>query len=214
MREDLCVLLFGRIDRMETRTLADGRRNIRLIDYKTGKVPRLQRLFNDLQLVCYQLGLVFPEDGPRGAEALAGMPSIGQSMLFHVEAKSSPAESHAPEGIYQPPLFTGGSLNAEAFIPRYHYSQPTALFDMPMLSDDHRPDEVGSQAWEQYTALAGTQALWSLTMIARVFYAAAASRSLRLEAHPQPSHIDYCRLKDVCPACAGRMDTVFEMRQA
>lgn len=214
MREDLCVRLFGRIDRMETRTLADGRRNIRLIDYKTGKVPRLQRLFNDLQLVCYQLGLVFPEDGPRGAEALAGMPSIGQSMLFHVEAKSSPAESHAPEGIYQPPLFTGGSLNAEAFIPRYHYSQPTALFDMPMLSDDHRPDEVGSQAWEQYTALAGTQALWSLTMIARVFYAAAASRSLRLEAHPQPSHIDYCRLKDVCPACAGRMDTVFEMRQA
>ena len=55
---------------METRVLADGGECIRLIDYKTGRTPTVKQIFNDLQLVCYQLGLVFPEDGPRGAKHL------------------------------------------------------------------------------------------------------------------------------------------------
>ena len=63
MDEHLTVRLSGRIDRMETRVLADGGECIRLIDYKTGRTPTVKQIFNDLQLVCYQLGLVFPEDG-------------------------------------------------------------------------------------------------------------------------------------------------------
>lgn len=70
MDEHLTVRLSGRIDRMETRVLADGGECIRLIDYKTGRTPTVKQIFNDLQLVCYQLGLVFPEDGPRGARHL------------------------------------------------------------------------------------------------------------------------------------------------
>ena len=70
MDEHLTVRLSGRIDRMETRVLADGGECIRLIDYKTGRTPTVKQIFNDLQLVCYQLGLVFPEDGPRGAKHL------------------------------------------------------------------------------------------------------------------------------------------------
>ncbi len=87
MDEHLTVRLSGRIDRMETRVLADGGECIRLIDYKTGRTPTVKQIFNDLQLVCYQLGLVFPEDGPRGAKALAAMPHISQSVLFHVRAE-------------------------------------------------------------------------------------------------------------------------------
>ena len=51
-------------------------------------------------------------------------------------------------------------------------------------------------------------------MIARVFYAAAASRSSIINAHPQATHVAYCRMTGVCPACAGKLDTVFETRQA
>ena len=40
---------------------------------------------------------------------------------------------------------------------------------------------MSAEAWAQFAALAGTQTLWSLTMIARVFYAAAASRSAIIE---------------------------------
>lgn len=106
MDEHLTVRLSGRIDRMETRVLADGGECIRLIDYKTGRTPTVKQIFNDLQLVCYQLGLVFPEDGPRGAKALAAMPHISQSVLFHVGQNAAPARSYAPEGAFQPPLFT------------------------------------------------------------------------------------------------------------
>ncbi len=133
MDEHLTVRLSGRIDRMETRVLADGGECIRLIDYKTGRTPTVKQIFNDLQLVCYQLGLVFPEDGPRGAKALAAMPHISQSALFHVGQNAAPARSYAPEGAFQPPLFTDGSLNAEPFTPRYWYKDPNRFFDIPAI---------------------------------------------------------------------------------
>ena len=80
MSDRLTVRLSGRIDRLEHRRTADGREQVRLIDYKTGKVPNGRSLFSDLQLVCYQLGLAFPEhDGKRGAQAIATMPDITQS---------------------------------------------------------------------------------------------------------------------------------------
>ena len=219
MRDDLTVRLSGRIDRKETRTDAQGRTLSRLIDYKTGQVPSTRQRFNDLQLVCYQLGLVFPESSPsgtgvglRGNDALRHAPRIAQSGLFHVEAHGAPAQSYAPEGLFQPPLFTDGSLNAEPFTPRSHYPDPGKLMDVPALGGE-APEDMDPQVWERFTALNGTQTLWSLTMIARVFYAAAASRSERLTAHPSEQHLAYCRMRTICPACAGGVDTVFETRQ-
>ena len=80
MSEYLTVRLTGRIDRLERREMADGTQQVRLIDYKTGVSPTGEGLFNDLQLVCYQLGLVFPEEsGMRGAQAVANAPNITQA---------------------------------------------------------------------------------------------------------------------------------------
>ncbi|MBT1174527.1 PD-(D/E)XK nuclease family protein [Bifidobacterium sp. LC6] len=214
MSEDLTVRLSGRMDRVEQRVLADGSSNIRLIDYKTGALPNGKQVFNDLQLVCYQLGLVFPEHGPRGAAALRKAPNIGQSELFHVAEKETPADNHAPEGAFQPPLFVDGSLNAEPFTQRFWFSTADKFLDLPGILPEQQPDNVSDEAWQQFLSLAGTQAMWSLTMIARVFYAAAASRSATLDAHPQSAHVEHCRMKNVCPACAGQVDTVFETRQA
>ena len=147
MDEHLTVRLSGRIDRMETRVLADGGECICLIDYKTGRTPTVKQIFNDLQLVCYQLGLVFPEDGPRGAKALAAMPHISQSVLFHVGQNAAPARSYAPEGAFQPPLFTDGSLNAEPFTPRYWYKDPNRFFDIPAIDPATPPEGVSAEAW-------------------------------------------------------------------
>lgn len=213
MHERLAVRLTGRMDRVEHRTMADGGERIRLIDYKTGQVPSVKAVFNDLQLVCYQLGLAFPEGGERGATALSIMPRIAQSALFHVGHNAAPAQSRGAESLYQPPLFAGGSLNDGAFAARYYYKDPAKLTDIPEL-DERPPRGVRESVWRRFLELRGTQAVWALTMISRVFYAAAASRSRRLIAHPQPSHVEACRLKESCPACAGQVDTVFETRQA
>nr|WP_241216998.1 PD-(D/E)XK nuclease family protein [Bifidobacterium goeldii] len=213
MSDDLTIRLAGRIDRMETRRMADGSQSIRLIDYKTGKTPSPIAVFNDLQLVCYQLGLAFPEGGPRGVAALTTLPQIAQSALFHVANNDAPAKSYGQESVYQPALFANGSLNAAGFTPRYYYKELGKLTDIPQL-DSNPPQGVSSQAWQQFLGLRGTQAVWALTMIARVFYAAAASRSAMLETHPQPAHRRFCRMKASCPACAGQIDTVFEVRQA
>nr|WP_239647769.1 PD-(D/E)XK nuclease family protein [Bifidobacterium callitrichos] len=233
MRDDLIVRLAGRIDRKEIRTLPDGGTRVRLIDYKTGQLPAVSQIVNDLQLVCYQLGLTFPERpaasgqsqskggsfGPRGAEALAIAPEIGQSALFHVEHKSAPAHSRAPEGLHQPALFTSGSLNAHAYTPRSYFPNPAKILDMPAIALDPsaRPEglaNVDDAQWAAFASLNGTQALWSLTMIARVFYTAVASRCEHLMAHPTANHLKHCRMGAVCPACAGRIDTVIETRQA
>ncbi|NMM93773.1 PD-(D/E)XK nuclease family protein [Bifidobacterium oedipodis] len=217
MSDDLEVRLSGRIDRLEKRVLADGRSNMRLIDYKTGKTPTVPQIVNDLQLVCYQLGLTFPEGKPRGAQALAKAPNIGQSALFHVAEHAAPATSWETESLFQPPLFTDGTLNAQAFTARFRYKNPDSLFDMPVPDANNVPEGVSAQAWQQFAALAGTQTLWSLTMIARVFYAAAASRSATLTAHPTAVHVKGCskrQISQVCPACGGQIDTVFETRQA
>ncbi|MCI1833102.1 MAG: PD-(D/E)XK nuclease family protein [Bifidobacterium sp.] len=213
MSEDIVIRLSGRIDREEIRTLPDGSSRIRLVDYKTGRVPPIRQIVNDLQLVCYQLGLDFPQDGGDPAVPGTGMPLIAQSVLFHVSEKNAPAESYGAEGLFQPPLMVDGHLNDSVFTARYHYSSMAALLDAPVLPED-APEGVDPHAWGQFLALRGTQAVWALTMISRVFYAAAASRSAHLIAHPQPSHLRYCRMTAACPACAGHSDTVFEVRQA
>ena len=216
MSEYLTVRLTGRIDRLERREMADGTQQVRLIDYKTGVSPTGEGLFNDLQLVCYQLGLVFPEEsGMRGAQAVANAPNITQSALFHVAKHAYPAPygDTAAESHMQQALFANGSLNTGEFIPRYYVKKLDKDFH-DGLDDMLPPLEVSDEHWNEFLGLRGTMAVWSLTMIARVFYAAAASRANEITARPTTEHVKYCRNTTICPACAGEQNTVFERRTA
>lgn len=212
MRNDLVVRLSGRIDRLEHRRSTDGMETIRLIDYKTGQQRTAEYMANDLQLVCYQLGLAFPDNGHHDRRQPSDA-RITQSELFYVGHYAAPAFSHAPESAFQPPLFINGSLNDESFVVRSYYKDAASVLDVPDLPPD-APVGVRAETWERLLKLRGTQAVWALTMIARVFYAAAASRSQTLTAHPTSVHLEHCGMKQVCPACAGQVDTVFETRQA
>lgn len=206
MSGDLVVRLTGRIDREETRVLADGTHVARLIDYKTGRRHSGSDNFNDLQLVCYQLSRMFPEEGEP-----AGMP-IAQSTLFDVQEAPAPAMRGAnAETYFQEPLFRDGAINAHAFTKRPYVTAVGKLFTLDL--PDEAPAGVPHEAWRQFMALRGTVAVWALTMIARVFYTAAASRSVQIEAHPTAAHAAHCRLTALCPACNGRISTVFETRE-
>lgn len=216
MSEHLTVRLTGRIDRVERRDMADGTQQVRLIDYKTGASPNGEGLFNDLQLVCYQLGLVFPEgSGLHGAQAVAAAPNITQSVLFHVTKHAFPAPygNTAAESHMQQALFANGSLNTGAFVPRYYIKKLDKDFQ-DGLDEMLPPMEVSDEHWSEFVGLRNTMAVWSLTMIARVFYAAAASRANEITARPTSEHMKYCRNTAVCPACAGEQNTVFERRTA
>lgn len=216
MSEHLTVRLTGRIDRVERRDMADGTQQVRLIDYKTGTSPNGEGLFNDLQLVCYQLGLVFPEGSDlHGAQAVAAAPNITQSALFHVTKHAFPAPygNTAAESHMQQALFANGSLNTGAFVPRYYIKKLDKDFQ-DGLDEMLPPMEVSDEHWNEFVGLRNTMAVWSLTMIARVFYAAAASRASEITARPTSEHMKYCRNTAVCPACAGEQNTVFERRTA
>lgn len=211
MCDDLTIRLSGRIDRLEHRRYGDGREAVRLIDYKTGRKYGTAQIFNDLQLVCYQLGLAFPED--RGCVGPSPrMPYIAQSGLFFVREDDGPSRSFEVESLHQPALLRNGAWNTEPFAGRYHYKDPKYL-EIPELPETP-PAGVRAAAWNQIIRLRGTQTLWALTMAARVFYAAAASRSSLLIAHPTPDHVKRCRMTTSCPACAGELNTVYETRQA
>ena len=220
MGDDLTIRLTGRIDRLEHRLTADGKSQVRLIDYKTGQVPDKSLQFSDLQLVCYQLGLAFPETGrphggPDGSARNTRMPDITQSALFHVMHHSAPAPrgTQGDEAYHQQALFSNGSLNTGGFVRRAYVTSLGSVFQ-DGLDDAEKPQEVGGEHWLQFLGLRSTMAVWSLTMISRVFYAAAASRAVRITARPTAEHVGYCRCKDVCPACAGELNTVFERRTA
>lgn len=209
--DDLTIRLSGRIDRLEHRRYQDGREAVRLIDYKTGRKYAITQIFNDLQLVCYQLGLAFPED--RGCVGPSPrMPYIAQSGLFFVREDDGPSHSREVESLHQPALLRNGAWNTEPFTLRYYFKDPQYL-EIPELPETP-PAGVRAAAWDQIVRLRGSQTLWALTMVARVFYAAAASRSSLLIAHPTPDHVKHCRMKASCPACAGELNTVYETRQA
>ena len=208
--DDLTIRLSGRIDRLEHRRYQDGREAVRLIDYKTGRKYAITQIFNDLQLVCYQLGLAFPED--RGCVGPSPrMPYIAQSGLFFVREDDGPSRSREVESLHQPALLRNGAWNTEPFTLRYYFKDPQYL-EIPELPETP-PTGVRAAAWDQIVRLRGSQTLWALTMVARVFYAAAASRSSLLIAHPTPDHVKHCRMKASCPACAGELNTVYETRQ-
>ena len=212
MDERMTIRLSARIDRKETRRLSDGREAIRIVDYKTGRSPGAKAMFNDLQLVCYQLGLTFPQGGVRGIQALTRAPWIEQNSLFYVASDNVAAKFYGPEGASQPALFVDGRLNDHAFTVRSHAKTLSTFFDASAMLAS-RPDGVREQTWNQLVALRGTQAVWALTMIARVFYAGAVLRSTWLVAHPDSNHAKGCTNR-LCPACQGKIDTVFETRKA
>lgn len=211
---DLRVRIQGRIDRMELRKLNDNTQQIRLIDYKTGKVPKTQQVFNDLQLICYQLGIVFCSENNKDYEQLLKLKhtKIARSALFHVVYKDSPAQDNGvAENICQPSLFDeDGSLSASEIISRYRYSNNNRLYDLPSIDEQNPAQGVSQSAWADFVKLP-MRAKWSLMMISRVFFAAAAVKSTSFAVEPKADHKNYCRCLDVCPACAEKVDTVYEV---
>ena len=181
------VRLTGRIDRLEVRSLPEGIR-LRLVDYKTGRVPYTQgQLFNDLQLVCYQLGLAFPPTPGSSPEAAAawslpqapdlerteGM-KLSQSLLLQLQAPPKDAQTglRREEMAYQPPLFERDRLVTIAQ-PRTGMPSPLKSKAEPADLPDQVPPGVDADLWGMVgAARVSSQAVWGLTMIARVFFAA------------------------------------------
>ena len=181
------VRLTGRIDRLEVRSLPEGIR-LRLVDYKTGRVPYTQgQLFNDLQLVCYQLGLAFPPTPGSSPEAAAawslpqapdlerteGM-KLSQSLLLQLQAPPKDAQTglRREEMAYQPPLFERDRLVTIAQ-PRTGMPSPLKSKAEPADLPDQVPPGVDADLWGMVRAArVSSQAVWGLTMIARVFFAA------------------------------------------
>ena len=181
------VRLTGRIDRLEVRSLPEGIR-LRLVDYKTGRVPYTQgQLFNDLQLVCYQLGLAFPptpgsspEVGAAWSlpqapdlERTAGM-KLSQSLLLQLQTPPKDAQTglRREEMAYQPPLFERDRLVTIAQ-PRTGMPSPLKSKAEPADLSEQIPPGVDADLWGMVRAArVSSQAVWGLTMIARVFFAA------------------------------------------
>ena len=181
------VRLTGRIDRLEVRSLPEGIR-LRLVDYKTGRVPYTQgQLFNDLQLVCYQLGLAFPPTPGSSPEVGAawslpqapdlerteGM-KLSQSLLLQLQAPPKDAQTglRREEMAYQPPLFERDRLVTVAQ-PRTGMPSPLKSKAEPTDLPDQVPPGVDADLWAMVRAArVSSQAVWGLTMIARVFFAA------------------------------------------
>ena len=181
------VRLTGRIDRLEVRSLPEGIR-LRLVDYKTGRVPYTQgQLFNDLQLVCYQLGLAFPPTPGSSPEvgaawSLSQAPDLertesmrlSQSLLLQLQAPPKDAQTglRREEMAYQPPLFEGDRLVTVAQ-PRTGMPSPLKSKAEPADLPDQVPPGVDADLWAMVRAArVSSQAVWGLTMIARVFFAA------------------------------------------
>ena len=181
------VRLTGRIDRLEVRSLPEGIR-LRLVDYKTGRVPYTQgQLFNDLQLVCYQLGLAFPPTPGSSPEvgaawSLSQAPDLertegmklSQSLLLQLQAPPKDAQTglRREEMAYQPPLFERDRLVTVAQ-PRTGMPSPLKSKAEPTDLPDQVPPGVDADLWAMVRAArVSSQAVWGLTMIARVFFAA------------------------------------------
>ena len=181
------VRLTGRIDRLEVRSLPEGIR-LRLVDYKTGRVPYTQgQLFNDLQLVCYQLGLAFPPTPGSSPEVGAawslpqapdlerteGM-KLSQSLLLQLQTppKDEQTGLRREEMAYQPPLFERDRLVTVAQ-PRTGMPSPLKSKAEPADLSEQVPPGVDADLWAMVRASrVSSQAVWGLTMIARVFFAA------------------------------------------
>lgn len=221
------VYLHGSVDRIERRKLADSE-TLRIIDYKTGKMPTAKGFIGDLQLICYQLGLVFADENVLDPSSQQPMPPISASMLFHTTAgfdymgaKSLdyPAQMrNIAEYAYQPTMIENGMLNATLLHTRKWVSGSAVdFFDVVELPES-QPSDMSDRAWNAWKRLMqeGDEqelscAIWSLTMIARVMYAAAIMRSKQIVAHPTSEHVKSCYDKQRCTACNGGANTVYDV---
>lgn len=178
------------------------------MDYKTGNSFSPAEQFSDLQLVCYQLGLAFNTDG--STTALTGpRPKVSRAELFFVKDQPAPAGTATRvESYYQPALMEGGAVTSTGFAARYYIPHMSSLFKMQLPSE--APDGIPEEVWHDLLAGAQEGTLWALTMLARVFYAAAAKQADHIVAHPTDAHRGVCRHKQVCAACNEAMATVFE----
>ncbi|BDR54281.1 ATP-dependent DNA helicase UvrD [Bombiscardovia apis] len=206
LRPDTAITLSGRIDRLEERSV-QGVSHIRLVDYKTGKKGHSgPEVFNDLQLVCYQLGLAFASDtdstqAPKvSVERLASAQPVSQAVLFDVSTKPAPAFARGPENAYQPALFAGGKLNRE-YLPRYYQKTVDKLARLAPLPEQVPPG-VSQELWDFVRQnQSGDQGLWALTMIARVLFAAGVKLSTGLQ--DAVFDAERCQKKDSNGSCAA-----------
>ena len=102
----------------------------------------------------------------------------------------------------------GGAATDTGFAARYYMPHMSSLFKMQLPSK--APDGVPEEVWHDLLAGAQEGTLWALTMLARVFYVAAAKQADHIVAHPTDAHRGACRHKQVCAACNEAMATVFE----
>lgn len=208
------IHLRARIDRLEHRKDDQGE-FCRVIDYKTGKAHSFEASFNDLQLVCYQLALHYPvassSERSRSVE-------VANASLFDVEASELPAmvggkssksskggRSGKEEVRSQPALFENGKLTARFYQNRSNNTRGLSEFIQISLPDhaDGVPDDVLAYLRENEYV---TTTVWALTMIARVFYAAAVVNADLIPLRPPVEKQHFCRHKNVCPACAEAYD--------
>lgn len=213
---DTHITLSGRIDRLEIRQV-DGRTVYRLVDYKTGQRKHTgSAIFNDLQLVCYQLGIAFASSQAMNNQSavsksfLAEAVPVSQAVLFDVAACSAPAFSRAPETVYQPALFHHGKFNT-VFEPRYYLGKLSRLFTID-LAGLPVPDGVQQSTWEFVQQVCvSDQGIWALTMISRVLFAAGVKLSAGLQdAVFDAEHCQKKNSKGHCQAWESVAGTVLE----
>lgn len=219
---DLSITLTGRIDRLERRN--NGTTEIRVIDWKTGKKDT-EECFNDLQLVCYQLGLAFPGTPQNDRESSGQTPrpmTVTRSMLFPVGKDPFPAPDHGPERAFQPRMFQlapdpdGPDSMVLAFDGRYKRRTTgkgiSKYYKSPLDQPSDNPAFAGTRD-ESGTLLDSNQLEWCLTMVARVLYAAGYMRPGRSE-YPAKlnDNCKYCAFKDVCPLWPDDSKTVMEAK--
>ncbi|TCD54429.1 hypothetical protein EJ419_03415 [Alloscardovia theropitheci] len=215
---DTVVNLHGFIDRVEKHGGATY-----IVDFKTGnKAHNLSSQFNDLQLISYQLGLTFHntqhDTDEQRKKVLSKAPMIDMSVLFDVKHENVPATSRG-EGFakYQPAVFENGHLGCSDATRSYMKSHVNVQQDFTFdphsfVGVEGMREEAIERILEEFAGRDHDRTLYTLSLIARVFYAAAVMRSENLVVHTVHLSHDtkYCAYKDVCSACAHRNNSVME----
>ncbi|MFT8358294.1 PD-(D/E)XK nuclease family protein [Bifidobacterium aquikefiri] len=181
MPESVRIGLTGRIDRIEHRQFEDHE-TIRIVDYKTGKGHAAKDMFNDLQLICYQLASLFDQQSTGGADQTR---YVSQADLFDVAQDGAPALAYMlPETNHQPGLITEGRFNT-IFEPRTHHKAINGFIDIE-FSEKPSIETVDQELWDFIVRNQHTQGIWALSMISRVFFAA----SVRLSSTDERMQLD------------------------
>ena len=210
--QEAVITLGGRIDRLEYRE-RDGERVVNVVDYKTGQAHNGPAIFSDLQLVCYQLGLLFPlndsagNDDDEDVSRPVSQPLIAErSVLFDVEKGSAPAmRSNVIEATYQPALFRSTKEFNTEYVPRPGVPHIGSLFKD--TANNEEAFGALDRLREAAAAESNDQLMWCVSMIARVFYAAGYKQAHRF-VPKRGAACTYCAFKGICPAWPEESTTV------